>query len=160
MPADFAIWSMTLSKSPAPLPVRTRTLFKASTEPNSCAICWASPPVALFTSSRNFTQPTLLRCAALNSMPKDWASFAASDEGFRILLYAAFRPVTASLVRIPFFVRTAMEPKSSWVLTLSWAAMGMTLPMASAISPKDVLPKFWARSIWSVMADASSADFP
>lgn len=66
----------------------------------------------------------------------------------------------ASLVRMPFLVRTAMEPNSSWVLTLSYAAMGMTLPMDWPISQKDVLPKFCARSIWSITAVASSADFP
>ena len=147
IPAASPICPNTLVKSADPFPASTVTLFNASVDPNSFAIVSAFPPVFSFISSRNLAQPTLCRCADEKSNPSCCAVLLASAEGFRILLYAAFNPVTASLVAIPFFVSTAILPNNSSVDTLRLDAIGITFPMLLAISPKDVLPKFCASSI-------------
>ena len=139
-PPAFSIKPSASVKSDEPFPANTITLLRASVEPKSLAIVSAFPPVFSFISDKNFDQPTLCKCADEKSSPNFFAVFPASADGFKILLYAAFNPVTASLVPIPFFVRTAILLNNSLVDTFRLEAIGITFPMLLAISPNDVFP--------------------
>ena len=159
-PPASAIKLRAFAKSADPFPANTVILFNASVDPNSLAITSAFPLVFSLISSKNFAHPTLCRWAEEKSSPNCCATLLASVDGFKILLYAAFKPVTASLVAIPFLVSTATLLNNSSVDTFKLEAIGITFPMLLAISPKEVLPKFCAINIWSLILAALDASKP
>ena len=117
-------------------------VFNASVEPNSFPIVSILPPVLFLTSCKNPARPLLCNAATLNCNPNSLAVLAAVVEGFIILLNAAFMPVIASDVPIPFMVKDATEDNNSFILTPAALAVGATVPIELASSSTVVLPLF------------------